>query len=74
MAAESADTGNYFIAVEFTVRAAGEDPMVGVWQSNTLEDGGPIASVDAFAKTYTQWPDSGNQGAEAQRVAEGCLR
>lgn len=69
-AAQSADTGTYFVAVRFT-HDAGTD--VGVWQATNLE-GGPFGSVDAFARSYTNWPPTGNEGAPAQRLAEGCLR
>ena len=69
-AVQSADSSNWFIAIEFT-HDTGTD--VGVWQSNALE-GGPIGSVDAFAKSYTNWPDTGNAGSGAQSAAENCLR
>ena len=64
--------GDWFIAVRFR-HDAGED--TGVWQSRSLEPGqAAIGSVDAFAKRYTHWPDTGNAGSQAERDAKACLR
>lgn len=70
--AVQAEGGNYFIAVQFTPQGDSE-PAVGVWQSLTL-DGGPFRTVDAWAKQYTAWPDSGNAGAAVVDEAKACIR
>lgn len=68
----ASDEHNYFVAIRFTTQGD-PDPMVGVWQTLSL-DGGPIASVDGFAKRYTVWPDSGNAGAAIVDDVKGCLK
>ena len=69
--AVKADSGNYFVAIEF-LPPDGKS-ATGVWQSLTL-DAGPFRSVDGFAKNYTRWPDSGNAGAAIVDEAKGCLK
>ena len=62
------DTGDTFIAIEFTVKG---DKLVGVWQQTPK---GLTGSVNAFAKSYTQWPDTKNAGAPIVNEVKACLK
>jgi hypothetical protein len=45
----------FFIAVRFTVTGV-DDPVVGVWASNSLKPGGGlIMSVDNVAQEFSDW-------------------
>ncbi len=70
-AAVKADSGDYFVAVRFK-HPDGED--VGVWQTKALDGSAVIGSVDAYAKSYTQWPDTGNAGSKVTNQASACVK
>lgn len=70
-AVQSKETGSWFVAIRFK-HDTGTD--AGVWQTKSLTAGqAAIGSVDSFAKTYTQWPDTGNAGADAEGAAKDCV-
>ena len=70
--AVKSETGAYFVAIRFR-HGAGED--TGIWQTSSLQPGGgPIGSVNSFARSYTNWPDTGNNGSAVARDAERCIR
>ena len=71
VAAVKSESGDYFVGVRFT-HPEGED--VGVWQTRALDGSAPIGSVDAYAKSYTQWPDTGNAGSKVASQASACVK
>lgn len=66
-------SGAYYVAVRFD-GGDGVGEQTGVWMTGQL-DSGPIASVDGYAKEFTQWPteDGLNVATPGARESKACL-